>query len=197
MSSLLIKAPLILDFDIENRPLTYYGGDLTTADITAIACGFTLTGSDIHCWLLGDPFDGGMDARGILTRFHAFYDAADIVTGHYIRIHDLPIINGAMVEAGLEPLGPKLTIDTKLDLKPWSFQAQPKSQEELGLALGIEAPKVHMSQQDWREANRLTPAGLEKTRERVVGDVRQHKLMRLELTRRGLLNAPKAWNPKV
>lgn len=171
-------------------PLSYYGGDLTTCQITAIAFGFA-TSREILCGLLGE-----MPAEDILGAFRMAYDAADIVTGHYIRMHDLPIISGAMVEIGLPPLGPKLTIDTKLDLAKWSFQAQPKSQEELALALGVSAPKVHMSQHDWREANRLTPAGLEKTRERVVGDVRQHKALRLELTRRGLLKRPKAWIPK-
>lgn len=181
----------ILDFDIENRPLSYYGGDLTTAEITAIAWGWA-DQEKVFFAGLGTP-QGGM----MLRWFKRFYDAADIVTGHYIRKHDLPIINGALVEAGLPTLGPKLTIDTKLDLVPWSFQGQPKSQEELSLALGIDAPKVHMSQQDWREANRLTPAGIAKTRERVTGDVRQHKAMRLELTRRGLLTAPKSWAPKV
>ena len=186
-----VKAPLILDFDIENRPLSYMGGDLVTAEITAIAFGYA-GHPDILCGLLGE-----MPRKDILEAFRMAYDAADIVTGHYIRVHDLPIINGAMVEHGLKPLGTKLTIDTKLDLIPWSFQGQPKSQQELGLTLGIEAPKVGMSQADWREANRLTPRGLELTRERVVGDVRQHQQLRLELARRGLLRAPKSWSPKV
>lgn len=185
-----VKQPTILDFDIENRPLTYYGGDLTTAEITAIAWGWA-HGEKVECALLGQ-----LPAIEVLMCFKYFYDRADIVTGHYIRIHDLPIINGAMVEAGLPILAPKLTIDTKLDLIKWSFQAQPKSQEELALTLGIESPKVHMSQHDWREANRLTAAGLDKTRERVVGDVRQHKALRLELTRRGLLGPPKLWTPQ-
>jgi hypothetical protein len=189
---LSVDRPLILDFDIENRPLSYMGNDFTTADITAIAFGFAGNGRAIVCAQLGLMYSEDM-----LNAFHVAYEAADIVTGHYIRRHDLPIINGAMVELGIGPLGPKLTIDTKLDLVKWSFQAQPKSQEELGLALGIESPKIHMSQQDWREANRLTPAGIEKTRERVVGDVRQHQQLRLELTRRGLLTGPKLWEPKV
>lgn len=186
---MLIEAPRILDFDIENRPLTYYGGDLTTAEVTAIACSFAHD-ETYSCWLLGMH-----DPVYMLEEFRLRYDAADIVTGHYIRKHDLPIINGAMVELGLPTLRPKLTIDTKLDLIKWSFEAQPKSQQELALSLGIDAPKVQMSQQDWRAANRLTRDGLEKTRERVVGDVRQHKALRLELTRRGLLKGPRVWSP--
>lgn len=186
---LSIKAPIILDFDLENRPLSYYGGDLTTCEVTAIAASWA--DSDyVASTLLGES-----DSAFMLEWFKVMYDRADVVTGHYIRRHDLPILNGAMVEAGLPALGPKLTIDTKLDLISWSFEAQPKSQQELALALGIEAPKVQMTQQDWREANRLTPAGLAKTRERVVGDVKQHKLMRVELHKRGLLGSPKVWRP--
>lgn len=184
-----VKAPRILDFDIENRPLSYYGGDLTTAEITAIAFSYAHE-EHVDCYLLGQH-----DPQWMLDTFRLAYNDADIVTGHYIRKHDLPIINGAMVELGLPPLGPKMTIDTKLDLIKWSFQAQPKSQQELALTLGIEAPKIQMSQQDWREANRLTRSGLDKTRERVVGDVKQHKAMRLELTHRGLLKAPRVWSP--
>ena len=184
----------ILDFDIENRPLSYYGGDLTTAEITAIAWSWA-DEERVTCYQL-QGFDDEFKYRPkMLAAFVTAYDAADYVTGHYIRKHDLPLINGALVELGWPTLSPKLTIDTKLDLVKWSFQTQPKSQQELALTLGIEAPKVQMSQQDWREANRLTPAGLAKTRERVVGDVRQHKLLRLELQRRGLLREPKVWAP--
>lgn len=177
--------PKILDFDIENRPLTYLGQDFTTSDVTAIAAGFT-DDDYVWCGLLGE-----MDQRRILTLFRSFYDAADIVTGHYIRKHDLPIINGAMVENGLPMLGPKLTVDTKLDLK--TFSGVSKSQESLAAMLGIEQPKIHMTQGDWREANRLTPAGLAKTRERVVGDVKQHKELRARLADLGALRAPVMW----
>ena len=188
------KAPKILDFDIENRPLSYYGSDLTTCEVTAIAWSWA-DEEKVTCYQL-QGFDDEYKYRPkMLAAFVTAYDEAHIVTGHYIRKHDLPIINGALVELGWPTLEPKDTIDTKLDLVPWSFEAQPKSQQELALALGIDAPKVQMSQQDWREANRLTPAGLVKTRERVVGDVRQHKLLRAELHRRGLLGPAKVWAP--
>src|SRR5262249_41684765 len=114
-----VEAPRILDFDIENRPLTYLGGDFTTAEITAIACGWADRPDDyIACFLLYAATEP--NAKSMLKSFRVHYDRADIVTGHYIRKHDLPIINGAMTELGLPPLGPKLTIDTKLDLVPMS-----------------------------------------------------------------------------
>lgn len=177
----------ILDFDTENRPLTYLGSDYTTADLTAIAWSW-MDVDNIECHLVGDDPRSQLD---MLRAFRAVYDQADVVTGHYIRGHDLPIINGAMVELGLPPLPSKLSSDTKLDMIP--TQRVSMSQESLSAILGIKAPKVTMTQAMWRAANRLTPEGLRLTKERVVGDVRQHILMRQEMVRRGLLGSPKRW----
>jgi hypothetical protein len=69
------------------------------------------------------------------------------------------------------------------------------SQEALSAMFGIDAEKVHMTQQMWRDANRLTKEGLELTRERVVGDIIQHKQLREELLKRNLLKAPRLWKP--
>lgn len=177
----------ILTFDIENRPLSYWYDGNCTAEVTAISWSWG-SPSRIETWLLGD-----YKLETILTAFHDAYDEADIVTGHYIRKHDLPIINGALMELGMEVLSPKLTIDTKLDLlraKDLSF-----SQESLAAYLGVEAPKVQMSQADWREGNRLTKRGLALTRRRVEGDIIQHLGMREALTDLGWLSEPKEWRP--
>jgi hypothetical protein len=185
MAKISLRPRRILDFDIENRPLTYLGGDYTTAEVTAIAWSFV--GSDIiTSSLLGE--DKG---HVMLELFREAFDQADMVTGHYIRKHDLPIINGALMEYGLAPLGDKLTEDTKLDLiKRKDFSA---SQESLAATLGISAPKVHMDQHKWREANRLTQRGLEATKQRVEGDVLQHKMLRVRLRELGMLHPPKVW----
>jgi hypothetical protein len=177
----------ILDFDIENRPLSYLGTDFTTAEITAIAASF-VGEKKVHVWLLGTD-----DPLAMLEGFRALYDRADCVTGHYIRKHDLPIINGAMLEAGLPPLAAKLSSDTKLDLlKRGGVSA---SQESLADMLDVEAPKEQMNQAKWRAANRLTPEGIKETRRRVVGDVRQHKEMRARLVELGWLGPPRTWSP--
>jgi hypothetical protein len=178
-----LRAAKILDFDTESRPLTYLGSDFTTSELTAIACSYGP--HHMSCWLLGQD-----DPKTMLYAFTVMYNTADIVTGHYIRNHDLPRINAALSEYGLPGLQPKLTIDTKNDLKP--IQGISKSQESLAEMLGIKAPKIGMSQGAWRSANRLER--VELARERVVGDVRQHQALRLELTRRDWLNPPKMWN---
>lgn len=181
-------APLkILDFDIENRPLSYLGMDFTTAEITAIAAGWT-DKSKVFVWALGD-----VTGEEMLTEFVKLYDEADIVTGHYIRNHDLPIINGALIELGLDPLSEKLSSCTKNDLiKRKGISA---SQESLSEMLELKAPKIQMNQSKWRSANRLTEEGIELTKKRVVGDIHQHKQLRKKLIDRGLLAPAKMWKP--
>jgi hypothetical protein len=177
----------VLDFDIENRPLSYLGSDFTTAEVTAIAASW-VGKRQVHVWLLGVH-----TTEEMLSGFAELYHAADVVTGHYIRRHDLPILNGAYLEQGLPTLTGKLTSDTKLDLvrrKELSV-----SQQSLAEMLGVPAPKYGMSQPAWRDANRLTDTGVEQTRRRVCADVVQHKLLREALLARGLLKPPQRWSP--
>lgn len=177
----------ILSLDIENRPLSYLGHDFTTSDVTAIAVGWC--GSKrVWCWTIPD-----FTAVQMLTAFVEFYDQADMVTGHFLRKHDLPIINGALMEAGLPKLKPKLTHDTYMDLVKRSGISA--SQENLASMLGLEVPKQGMSQTMWREANRLTPKGIALTKRRVKGDIRQHRELRDRLVELGLLGPPRMWAP--
>lgn len=176
----------ILDFDIENRPLSYWVPDRPTAEVTAIAACWVGQPSSMKVWLLGRD-----DPRTFLDEFAAMYAVADMVTGHYIRKHDLPILQGAMVEYELPPLGAKLTQDTKLDLIRWADI--PQTQEHLANMMRLADEKYHMTQARWREANRLTAAGLLQTESRVAGDVRQHMALRRALLDRGLLGRPKVW----
>jgi hypothetical protein len=177
----------ILDFDIENRPLSYLGQDFTTAEITAIAWCFVGEPKTMSCQLLGRD-----DPQEMLAKFLVAYEAADMVTGHYIRMHDLPIINGALVERGMRGLEDKLTCDTKLDLVK-KGPVISGSQENLCAMLKLAAPKVHMNTVLWREANRLTDEGLKLTAKRAIGDVIQHMQLRKALVERNLLGSPKTW----
>lgn len=186
-------APRILDFDVEARPLGWIGGDYVHKETTAIA----------WVWVDGDvgyeDVEVAMltkrdrDPARILRAFRQAYDKADIVTGHYIRGFDLPLLNAMMEEFDLGPLSPKMSHDTKLDrLKT---HGKSSSQENLGAEYGLNAPKIKMTTADWRLANRLDPRGLEKVRERVVGDVLQHVQLRAEMLRRGHLGKPRIWDP--
>ena len=196
----------ILDFDLENRPLSYLGNDWTSAEITAIAWAWNPTlrdiagGSDeIETFLL--TANGKyVDSRGrkwpagaAFALFRDILVSADIVTGHYIRRHDLPMLNSALMENGLPPLPTLLVSDTKEDLVRRKDLSA--SQENLAALLRLPEPKHHMSQTEWREANRLfSDDRLELTRQRVVSDVVQHKALRAELIKRGLLRPPRRWS---
>lgn len=187
-SRLVVKSrPMrVLDFDIENRPLSYLGSDFTTAEVTAIAWAWTDRPEDVTVYLLGEhPLDY------ILAKFVAAYNAADMVTGHYITGHDLPMVNGALMECRMAPLGDTMVQDTKVH----SIRSKgiSMSQESLGAMFRLDHAKVVMNQSKWRAANRLTPEGLAEVRQRVVGDVRQHIALRREMLERGYLGPPRMW----
>jgi hypothetical protein len=179
----------ILDFDIENRPLSYLGQDYTTGDVTAIAWGWA-DEEKVYCEV--QTKRAGSLER-MLRSFRDVYEEADMVTGHFIRGYDLPVLNGALMECGIPHLGPKLTCDTKNDLLKRKYISV--SQENLAAMLGIAEPKVQMNTPLWREANRLTPGGVDLSRMRCAGDVVQHKALRLELLRRDWLAGPTVWRP--
>jgi hypothetical protein len=186
----------ILDFDCECRPLSWYGGDWVTKEITAIGWKFIGERYSIRTSLLVlEPVRDYYDLtnlRRVVEPFVEAYNAADIVTGHFIRGFDLPLINGTLMELGLPLLEDKLTQDTKLDLRKASGLS--KSQENLGAMFELKHPKIPMDQAKWRSANRLTPAGIALTHRRVVGDVRQHIELRQRMLDLGLLGPPKAWS---
>ena len=180
----------VLDFDVENRPLSYLGQDFTTAEITAIAWAFTFPEErkkvKVEVALLGET-----DLESMLLRFRQVYIGSDIVTGHNILRHDLPMLNAMMLEQGMGPLPPILVSDTYAHLK--RRHGVSGSQESLSEMLGVGRPKVGMSQVAWRQANRLEPEGIAKTRLRVVGDVLQHVEMRRRLIELGWLGPARRW----
>jgi hypothetical protein len=176
----------VLDFDIENRPLSYLGSDFTTAEVTAIAWAWCDQPQDVSCVLLGE-----VDPIEMLQRFVEVYNQADMVTGHYITGHDLIHINAALMEYRLPTLGDKRVQDTKVHLV--RRKGISGSQENLAAMLLLEHDKVKMNQSKWRAANRLTPEGLAHTRERVVGDVQQHIELRARLLELGYLTPPTMW----
>jgi len=176
----------VLDFDLENRPLSYLGSDFTTAEVTAIAWAWADDPKRVTVRLLGEQ-----DLPSILREFVDVFAKADMVTGHFITGHDLPMINGALMECRMPPLPDVMVCDTKTHLI--RSKGLSLSQESLGAMFRLDAQKVSMNQIKWRAANRLTAAGLAEVRKRVVGDVRQHIQLRKELLAAGYLAGPKKW----
>lgn len=177
---------LILDVDIEARPLSWITNDYVSKEITAIGCKWINKKDKGACWVLGLH-----DPEEILESFRERYNEAGMIVGHYIRGYDLPTLNGAMTDYKLQPLTDILTHDTKQDLIKW--QGHSKSQENIGAMLGLEHPKVHMNQEMWREANRLTKRGINLTKDRVLGDVEQNIAMWKRLKELGYLGPPRMW----
>ena len=177
----------VLDFDCENRPLSYKGRDFTTPEITVIAWRF-LDEKDIQVvhqpeWTLSQ----------MLEEFVRAYSRAEVVTGHNIIRHDLRLLNAMLLEASMEPLGPKMVHDTWAHLKRRTSGFG--SQEDLAAYLGIRSPKVRMGTRSWRRANRMEPDGVDTAVARAVGDVRQHVAMRKKLLELGWLKTPRRWTP--
>lgn len=185
----------ILDFDVECRPMAWYGGDWVTKEITAIAWRFLHEPEEkTHFWLLepSRTWEAHQDKkrRGI-ARFLKAYDNCDVVTGHYIRGFDLPLVNGTCVRLGLPPLGDKLSHDTKGDLI--TMQGLSKSQQNLGATLDLKHEKEMMNTYLWEIGNSLVTEGRAESKRRVVGDVNQHIEFRQALLDRNALLAPKVW----
>jgi hypothetical protein len=186
----------ILDFDVECRPMAWYG-DWVTKEITAIAWRFLdEPEASTHSWLLtpSKTFEQHQHKKRVgLLRFLRDFEKADMVTGHFIRGFDLPLINGTCVRLKVEPMKQKLCHDTKNDLIV--MQGLSKSQENLSAMLELEHKKVLMNTMKWEIANTLSVEGRKKTKERVVGDVNQHIEFRAELLERGALQPPRLWTP--
>jgi DNA polymerase elongation subunit (family B) len=186
-------APKILCFDMEARPLGWFGGDFTHKEITIIS----------SAWVT-DP-EGTMETHALskkdgsgLKMVEAFikrYDEADIVMGHYIRGFDLPLLNAAAFDLGLRPISDKRSQDTKGDL--FKLGGLSKSMENMGGLLGLTHPKVNMNAQNWRLANRLLPDGVEYAIVRCEGDVLENVELWNKLRTRGYLSPPKIWTPSA
>lgn len=184
----------ILDFDSECMPDGYLGNDYTTSRLTAIAARFV--GEPLmwcYCIRASRRHTLAEQSREMLAEFVALYNQADMVTGHNIRRHDLPMISASCVYFGLPPLKAKKTSDTLLDFHK-SGRIFSRSQENLGEMLEVLDDKYHMNASRWKVANTLEDVTL--TRERVRSDVDMHIQVReAMLARPGLLKAPKMWRP--
>lgn len=182
------KQHRILDFDSECRPM-HYSEWRPESQITAIA--WSWIGEDnVECVVLEQDLS---NEKQMLLRFLEAYNQADIVTGHYLRKHDLPLVNDHCIRAGLPLLQAKLVSDTKDDFP--KVKGLGLSQENLSTLLHLDAEKHSMIGSSWREANSLSPAGLDETWTRVVSDVRQHKELRAKLVEAGVLKTPRMWSP--
>jgi DNA polymerase elongation subunit (family B) len=189
MFSVSHSEALILDFDTECRPM-HYNEWRPESQITAIAWAWSYDPNQVYVELL-EP--DGSNERDMLRRFLQAYIDADVITGHYCRKHDLPLLNDHLVRLGLLTLPPRMVQDTQADMT--AIKGLGKSQDNLATTFGLASAKHHMTGADWRLANQLSEEGAALTKKRVVDDVRQHMELREAMVARGLLKPPRMWAP--
>ena len=114
--------------------------------------------------------------------------SADVLTGHNIRRFDMPVLQAECLRLGLPLVGPVLTQDTIRLPKSKGFK---KGQDVMSVLLGVPLPKKSLNYQEWQDA--YAEPDMATVRERVVGDVLQHKQLRLRMMERGWLEAPRMW----
>lgn len=185
-------------WDLENRPLAYWYDGQTTSEVTAFGWKWD-DEPEVRTMLL---VSGGMFRLddGSLVPYAAAYEAftaelraADVVYGHNIRRHDLPMLQGQLLRLKL-PLLPALrTSDTCRDYPKRNDLSA--SLENLAALYGLSRSKMHMAQPDWEAANRLTEEGVALARERVSSDVVLQAELRAVLLKHGLLKPPRMWYP--
>lgn len=190
-----------LCFDLENRPLAYWYDGQTTSEITAFAWKW-LDREAVNSMLLrGDGRFQCSWARsgesvtlsdeGAYRKFSEVLAAADLVYGHNIRYHDLPMLNAGLLRRDMAILKPLLTTDTLKDYPRRNGLSA--SLENLAAMYGLEGEKKTMRQPDWEKANRLSPDGLELARERVVSDVLLQERLKQKIN--PILKPPRVWRP--
>lgn len=188
----------VLGFDLENRPLAYWYDGQTTSQITAFGWKWS-DEDDVQTLLLnpdGDYVYGDGDlvhADEAHRMFRAELIGADVVFGHNIRRHDLPILQAWLLRLELPSLPPILTSDTLKDYPRRKDLSA--SLENLAAMYGLGGEKFSMSQPMWEDANKLTPAGVALARKRVVSDVLLQETLRERLLGLGLLKSPSVWRP--
>lgn len=186
----------ILDFDMECRPLSWYGGDFVTKEPTAFAAAYVDEPSRLYRWTLrhSRTDDGFDEQHAELAELFRRLSEGALVTGHYIIGFDLPLMNNAAIRGKVPLMGDTLVSDTKQHLL--KFSAMSKSQENLGALLDLEAKKRAMTTGSWESANRLTDDGIAEAQLRVISDVQMHIQMRQRMLERGMLGPTTIWKSR-
>lgn len=192
----------VLCFDLENRPLAYWYDGQTTSEITAFGWKWADESRPRAMILQRDGYYAEADERGRENIMNArfahdwFRDelaSADLVYGHNIRKHDLPMFNAWLLRLQRDPLPPLLTTDTLRDYPKRNGMSA--SLENLAAMYDLGGEKFGMSQPMWERANQLTDDGVALARKRVVSDVLLQERLRDKLLSLGLLKEPRRWQP--
>jgi len=178
-----------LDFDVETLAAGFADPEWVPNRITAIAWSW-LGEDDVHTRTILDyaknlPAFLEMNFLGckpMLEEFVAVFNEADAVTGHNIGRFDLGVMNAELMRLQMPVLAQKPVIDTIKLRRSKGFK---KGQDVMADVLDVPAEKKAMNWAQWQRAY-ATP-GWPEVRERVSGDVIQHKLLLGRLLELGYL----------
>lgn len=180
-----------LDFDCETVAAGYADPNWVPSHVTAWAYSWTHE-KKIHSAVLPVEhlFNRPEKADFIRPLLEAIA-SADVVTGHNIVRFDLPILlTESMRLPGLERLKSVYIQDTIRVGRTKGFK---KGLDNLAELLETMTAKKALNWEQWDRA--YGEGDLKTVRQRVRGDVKMHKEVRLEMRRRGWLMAPRMWNP--
>lgn len=180
----------LLDFDVETLAAGYADPEWVPSHITAIA--WSWVGDDTvetrtvldYCGRSLDKYlhMSFMGCAPMLEEFVQVFNRADAVTGHNIVRFDLGVMNAELMRLQLPVLEKKPVVDTIRLVRSKGFK---KGQDVIAEVLDVPAEKKAMNWAQWQKAY-ATP-GWPEVRERVSGDVVQHKLVLGRLIELGYL----------
>lgn len=184
----------VLDFDLECRPGFWYAGDFVSKIPAAAAWKWIGERGAVQSVVVEGPSKD--EAGRVVGAILSAVLEADMVTGHYVRGFDMPLLNAAAMRFGFDPLPNVLVQDTKTDLM--KAHGVSKSLENLVALFELRHPKVHQNLQAWEDGLAFFEEdGLEAVRRRVVGDVRSHVELRARMLGAGLMGPPKVWQSEA
>lgn len=179
----------ILDFDIETLAAGYADPAWVPDKITCISASW-VGENEVHTWITGQEAWWSREgrARTVLRPFYELLSKADMVTGHNLKRFDLRVFNAEAMRCGVEPIRRILVEDTMGILRAKGFK---KGLDNIAVELGVDGKKKAMSWAEWDLAYE-DPSWAEVI-ERCESDVRLHKLIRVEMHRRGWLKPVTTW----
>lgn len=179
----------ILHIDTECRPGHWIVGDYVSQILTAVAWSWRDSDEVVVLTHYDRP------PSELAFELYAAIKEADIVTGHYIRGHDLPLLNGELLRNNFGPMNPVMTVDTKLDVA--ITRGRSLSQKNLASSLWLGEEKVDVTLSEWEGFNSKDEHYREVGEDRVRQDVVQHKALYDVLLDYGWLRGPKVWRPNA
>lgn len=182
-------SPRILDFDMETLAAGYADPAWVPDKITCISASWC-DSTEVQTWITGQEAWWSREgrARTVLRPFYELLSQADVVTGHNIRRFDLRVFNAEAMRCGVEPIRRIRVEDTMGILRAKGFK---KGLDNIAVELGVPGEKKQMSWAQWDLAYE-DPTWAEVI-ERCESDVRLHKMVRVEMHRRGWLKPVTTW----